>query len=294
MINPNCRFCHITSKSSKKLLDELFEKVKHPIDLENILSTGRSHDIPSLCSKLAQKEITLMSLKSANISTEEIEKFRSFYFANEIDSSLVTYIEVLDAFFFYLESLPVVAIALNEIFLACFLFLMRVKHLNKLNDSVIKDYYKQLDINSVSFPVTDITIYMYLQLVKPQSCFVDVLFFLTENYFKYLRLIKKSKKGVPKTSTEGECRFKTLTIVLSMRFYCYMKERNHFSVKNSLLYNYCIIFYMVLNHLSENEENKHYNLTIIIILMEELKIEFQNDVKENEYLFNNFVKLYDY
>jgi len=292
--NPNCRTCYKSSKTLRLFIQRLYEKVCTSSDLEKITSSERIHDTYALCSKIAHKEISFLSLRSASPEPENFEQFKSFFFKNEIDSSIFTYIEVLDAFFFYLESLQVLSISLNEIFLACFLFVMRTRHLNKLTESVIKEGYEKLGVNTVNFTVSDISIFMYLQLVKPQSCFVDVLMFLTDNYFKYLKLIQKSRKGVPKKMGEGECRFKTVAILISMRFYCYMKERNHFSQKNSLLYNYFIIFYIVINYLSQNEEDKHHNLTIMIILMEELKIEFQDDVKEHENLFNNFVKLYDY
>lgn len=212
------------------------------------------------------------------IHKETIKKFTEIYFKNKVDSSLQTYISILNLYNMLVqknEIQPQSDNSFDDIILSCFFLYLRTNLINSKENS--EEIYKLFSVSKDIFELLEmeLKVFQIVNFKLPKNHFKDFIFSIVDNYFDHLKiLVKNSKKGKPKHK-KTQCLFRNWVVFFSIKFYIYLIGHNFLFNKYSLNHYYFSIFYLVFEKLTTYFENDEHNkFTIFMILMQDIGVNY--------------------
>ena len=275
----------------KKLKKETREKIKNLCDFI-IQNEKMTFSLPSKEMKISvpnYNQIFLIKLSKESIKQRNtsIKKFSEFYFKLK-NKDHIKFLQIVQFLDFFNTAFSSFCNYDDIILSAMFINLQSENDITEEYNQVFSSYPELLEQSYVQ-KLNNLQNQMLISLLLfyPQNFFCDFIMILIENYFFYLSLIKKKKKGIPNSTSQTFCNIKHLIYFQCVLFFekILFDFEEKYKVRESILF--LGVFWTVLNELCRHyEDNFHVNVTVLFKLTEDLNIKNVEELLD----FSNIIK----
>lgn len=279
----------MSCKSCKKMNDK--KKKEYQIMLKRIESGPRinytltCHDFKNI-KELINRDSSFENSFKFNKSYQPIlHKFSLIYFENEIDSSVNNFLDIFNLFQLSLNKKQLNSISPEFLILSCFFLIMRSKYNIENSNVHFKFFYEPFGIKESDLPSIlqlELLIFYSFGFVVPKSNVIDIFLTLSAEYFFYLKVIKRKKIRGSRNKGNTNCYARQAVVLNCIKFYCFLLQEQIDTINIDSIELYFLIFYTIINKLNEIDENAHYSITALFLLMEglECNVDFEDNKLE--------------
>ena len=292
-IKVSCTLCKKIKGETKQKVENLSKSIlEKEISRVNVKILGEKEDYISFLEINYRQNIPKDQVPLRN---KTVKKFSEFYFSLPNNSHYI-FLQIINNFDYFISLYNGIH-TYDEMILVAMFITIQVESINIFDgyDNIfsfypeLKESEKITNLKNIqNLLITSINIFY------PNEDFCDFMFEITEEYFLNLMYLQKNKKGTPFSKiSDNKCYFKNLTYELSINLYeeilKNIEEKYLILPKMKL---YIGIFWTVLNISNLHFSSQHLNLTVFFKLLEDLNINYIDEIIElGNYLISKDYKV---